>query len=217
MSEKSISERAKETLKWIQKEQQTNGLGMVELAKIPDQNATRYLLRTGDIYEPQQGMIKSSAEPENEESGASGLADHKPWIWRTPKPKNKNDKPEPYEFLSYLDWEVLPSAVAEALRPMGFTGDPYLYEGYSYRKMAGGALRRKMVGTHSKEALLAELKLKEDRSEEEWAKFEADLDDRIAEFKGKYKQFPEVQICPGIVYYPRDGSFRFLEKDEKET
>jgi hypothetical protein len=182
---------------------------MVESTNIPDQNALRYLLRAGDVYEPQQGMIKSSAEPESEESGTSGLPDHKPWIWRTPKPKNKNDKPEPYEFLPYPDWEVLPSAVAEALRPMGFADAPYLYEGYSYRKMAGGALRRKMVGTHSKEAMLSELKLNDNRSEEEWAKFEQDIDDKIAEYRGKYKQCPEVQICPNIVYYPKDGSFSF--------
>ena len=37
MSEKSISERAKETLKWIQKEQKTNGEGMIEFNKVPDQ------------------------------------------------------------------------------------------------------------------------------------------------------------------------------------
>jgi len=209
MSEKSISERAKETLKWIQKEQKTNGLGMVESTNVPDQNALRYLLRAGDVYEPQHGWIKSSAEPENEESASSGLPDHRPWNWRTPKHKNKKDKPEPYEFLPYPDWEVLPSAVAEALRPMGFADVSYLYEGYSYRKMAGGALRRKMIGTHSKEAMLSELKLKDNRSEEKWAKFEQDIVDKIAEYKGKYKQCPEVQICPNIVYYPKDGSFSF--------
>ncbi len=159
-------------------------------------------------------MIKSSAEPESEESGSSGLPDHKPWIWRTPKPKNKNDKPEPYEFLPYPDWEVLPSAVAEALRPMGFADSPYLYEGYSYRKMAGGALRRKMVGTHSKEAIIAELILKDNRCEEDWAKFKKEIDDKTAEYKGKYKQCPQVQICPDIVYYPKDGSFSFAEKEE---
>ena len=219
MSEKSISERAKETLKWIQKEQQTNGLGMVDLAKVPDQNAVRYLLRISDVFEPQQGMIKSSLEPENEESTSdtSGLADHKPWVWRTPKPKSKNDKPEPYEFLPYPDWSILPSVVADALRSMSFADAPYLYEGYSYRKMAGGALRRKMLGTHSKEALLAELKLKESRTEEEWAKFKADLDDKIAENKGKYKQCPEVQICSGIMFYPKDGSFGFIKEEKAST
>ena len=100
---------------------------------------------------------------------------------------------------------------------MGFADAPYLYEGYSYRKMAGGALRRKMIGTHSKEAMLAELKLKDNRSEEEWTKFEQDIDDKIAEYKGKYKQCPEVQICPNIVYYPKDGSFSFIEKEETST
>ena len=74
MSEKSISERAKETLNWIQKEQKANGEGMVESVKVPDQGALRFLLRQGDVYEPQQGMIKSSAEPESEESGTSGLS-----------------------------------------------------------------------------------------------------------------------------------------------
>ncbi len=58
MSEKSISERGKETLKWIQREQKTNGLGMVELDKVPDQAATRFLLRKGDVFEPQQGMVQ---------------------------------------------------------------------------------------------------------------------------------------------------------------
>jgi len=214
MSEKSISEVRKETLKWIQREQKTNGVGMVEFASVPNQNALRYLLRTGDVFEPQEGMIKSSVEAENEELGSSGLPDHKPWVWRNPKPKSKNDHPEPYEFLSYPDWSVLPNAVAEALRPMGFADDPYLFEGYSYRKMAGGALRRKMVGTHSKDAMIADLKFRENRSEAEWAKFEEDLDDKIADYKGKSKQFPEVEICSGIVYYPKDGSFSFMkEKD----
>ena len=214
MSEKSVSERAKETLKWIQKEQKASGEGMVESAKVPDQGALRFLLRSGDVFEPQAGMVKSSVEPENEEAAPSEFPDHKPWVWRTPKPKSKNDKPEPYEFLSYPDWEVLPNAVAEGLRGMGFSDPPYLYEGYSYRKMAGGALRRKMVGTHSKEAMLAELKLKENRSEAEWAKFVEDLEDKIAEFRGKYKQCPEVQVCPGVVYFPKDGSFSFQEKNE---
>jgi len=210
MSEKSITERAKETQNWIQKEQKASGEGMVESAKIPDQGALRYLLQTGDVYEPMPGMVKSSVEPEESASSASEFPDHKPWIWRTPKPKNKKDKPAPYEFLPYPDWEVLPSAVAVALRPMGFADGAYLYEGYSYRKMAGGTLRRKMVGTHSKEAIITELKLKNNRSEEEWAKFEQDIDNKIAEYKGKYKQCPEVQICSNIIYYPKDGSFSFI-------
>jgi hypothetical protein len=217
MSEKSIQERGEETLKWIQREQKTSGLGMVEYAKVPDQGALRFLLRSGDVFEPQQGMIKSSVEAEKEEEGVSGFTDNKPWVWRTPKPKSKNDKPEPYEFLQYPDWEALPSAVAEALRGMGFADDPYLYEGYSYRKMAGGALRRKMVGTYSRAAMLAELRLTENRSEAEWTKFEGELDDKIAMYRGKYKQFPDVQICQGIVFFPKDGSFSFLEKDKKDT
>jgi hypothetical protein len=210
VSEKSISDRAKETLKWIQREQKANGLGMVESAKVPDQNALRFLLRRGDVFEPQQGMVKSTVEPEDEKSE---FPDHAPWIWRTPKPKRKGDVPEPYEFLSYPDWGVLPSVVADALRSMGFAGEPYLFEGYSYRKMAGGALRRRMVGTHSKEELLAELKQKEARSEAEWGEFEQKIDEVVAECRGKYKQYPEVQVCPGVVHYPKDGSFSFVEKE----
>lgn len=217
MSEKSISERAKETLKWIQKEQKTNGLGMVESGTVPDQNALRYLLRSGDVFEPQQGMIKSSTETEPEESEAASGAfpDHAPWVWRTPKPKRKGDVPEPYEFLAYPDWEVLPIAVGEALRPMGFADDPYLYEGYSYRKMAGGALRRKMIGTHSKEGLLGELKLT--CRDEELAMVEKEIEGKVAQYKGKYKEFPQVQVCPDIVYYPKDGSFSFIEKTHQKA
>jgi hypothetical protein len=209
MSEKSISERGKDTLKWILKEQQTSGLGMVECAKVPDQGALCSLLRSGDVFEPQAGMVKSSVEPEPEESSAiSGqLPNHAPWVWKTPKPKRKGDQPEPYEFLAYPDWSVLPSAVAEALRGMGFSGDPYLYEGYSYRKMTGGALRRKMIGKHSKEELLAELKLT--CSDKEYAKLKQTIEDKVAEFKGKYKEFPEVKVSLGILYYPKDGSFCF--------
>ena len=211
MSEKSISERGKETLNWIQKEQVTNGLGMVESTKIPDQGAFRYLLRTGEVFEPQSGMVKSTEEPKPHESvaGASEFSDHAPWIWKTPKPKSKNDKPEPYEFLSYSDWNVLPSIVAEALRSMGFSGNPYLYQGYSYRKMAGGTLRRKMIGTHSKEELLGELKLI--YSSEEVAKVEKEIEAKISEFHGKYKDFPKVEVCSGIVYYPKDGSFLLIK------
>ncbi len=212
MSGKSISERGKETLKWIQREQKASGMGMVESGKVPDQGALLFLLRKGDVFEPQAGIVKSSMEPEPEESAATEFSDHKPWVWRTPKPKSKNDKPEPYEFLPYPDWDVLPSAVAEALRGMGFADGPYLFEGYSYRKMAGGALRRRMMGTHSKEVLLAELKLT-CRTDEEYAKFERDIDNAITEYKGKYKQCPEVQIYPNIVYYPKDGSFSVIEKE----
>jgi hypothetical protein len=119
--------------------------------------------------------------------------------------------PEPYEFLAYPDWSVLPSTVAEALRGMGFAGDPYLFEGYSYRKMAGGALRRKMIGTHSKEELLAELKLT-CTSEEEWAELKQQIEDKVAEYRGRYKEYPEVQVYEGIVFYPKDCSFRFTQK-----
>jgi hypothetical protein len=186
---------------------------MVEFAKVPDQGAVRYLLRMGDVFEPQPGMIKSSVEPPAEEAsaesgaGASEFADHAPWVWKTPKPKSKKDKPEPYEFLAYHDWSVLPSVVAEKLRGMGFAGDPFLYEGYSYRKMAGGALRRKMIGTHSKEDLLTEFKLKENHSDEEYTKFVEKVDCVISEYKGRYKEHSQVQVCPGIVFYPKDGSF----------
>jgi hypothetical protein len=215
MSQKPISERAKETLTWIQREQKSCGLGMVEFAKVPDQGAVRYLLRMGDVFEPQPGMIKSSVEPPAEEASAEAsgggleFVDHAPWAWKTPKPKSKKDKPEPYEFLAYPDWNVLPSVVAEALRGMGFAGDPFLYEGYSYRKMMGGALRRKMIGTHSKEALLTEFKLKETLSDAEYEEFAKKVDCTISEFKGKYKEHPQVQVCPGIVFYPKDGSFSF--------
>jgi hypothetical protein len=185
---------------------------MVESAKVPDLDALRFLLRSGDVFEPQQGMVKSSAEPETEESAASEFPDHKPWVWKTPKPKSKNDKPEPYEFLAYPEWDVLPNAVAEALRGMGFADAPFLFEGFSYRKMAGGALRRKIVGKYSKAEVLAELKLRDNRSYAEWVEFEKELDEKILDYKGKYKQFPEVEVCPGIMYYPKDGSFSFIEK-----
>ena len=64
------------------------------------------------------------------------------------------------EFLPYPDWSIPPSVVADALRGMSFADACYLYEGYSYRKIAGGALRRKMFGTHFKEAFIAELNIK---------------------------------------------------------
>lgn len=208
MAEKTIQERSKETLKWVQREQQTNGLGMVEYAIVPDQGALRFLLRSGDVFEPQEGMIKSSAEPESEKS-LGALPNHGPWVWKTPKPKRKGDVPEPYEFLPYPDWSVLPSLVAEGLRGMGFSGDPYLYEGYSYRKMAGGALRRKMVGTHSKEELLAELKLT--LTDEEYKKLKQNIEDKVTEYKGKYKEFPQIEISSDITYYPKDGSFSFKQ------
>jgi hypothetical protein len=88
--EKTIQERSKETLKWIQKEQQNSGLGMVEFEKVPDQGAARYLLRSGDIFEPQAGMVKSTAEPEPEQpsgaaEGESGMPNHAPWVWKTPE------------------------------------------------------------------------------------------------------------------------------------
>jgi len=186
MAEKPISERAKQTLKWIQSEQKANGLGMAEFAKVPDQGALRFLLRKGDAFEPQEGMVKSAVEPEPEEGVE--FPDHRPWVWKTPKPKKKGDMPEPYEFLGYPDWDAMPSVVAEALRNTGFAARPYLYEGYSYRKMAGGALRRKMVGTHSKESLLAELKKREDKSGEDWKKFEEEFDEKVAGNRGKGKQ-----------------------------
>lgn len=207
MSEKSMPERAKETLSWIQQEQKASGLGMVEATRVPDQAALRYLLRMGDVFEPQPGMVKSTVEPPPEQGAEGEFPDHSPWVWRTPKPKSKKDKPEPYEFLAYADWNVLPSVVAEALRGMGFTDDPFLYEGYSYRKMAGGALRRKMIGTHSKEELLATFKLRKNFSEEEYKEFVEKVERVIAESRGKYKEHPQVEVCDGVVYYPKDGSF----------
>jgi hypothetical protein len=211
MSEKSIQERSKETLKWIQKEQRASGLGMIESAKVPDKEALRFLLRSGDVFEPRTYMVKSSVEPEPEESttGIGELPNNTPWVWKTPKPKRKGDLPEPYEFLPYPDWSVLPNVVAEGLRDMGFSGDPYLYDGYSYRKMAGGALRRKMIGTHSKGELLAELKLK--CANEEYSKLKQDIESKVAEYRGKYKEFFQVEVSAGIVYYPKDGSFSFKE------
>ncbi len=205
MVEKSIQERGKETLKWVQREQQEGGLGMVEATKVPDQGALRFLLRSGDVFEPQAGMVKSSAEDEESTTDSSGLPNHAPWVWKTPKPKRKGDLPEPYEFLSYPEWTILPSIVAEKLRGMGFSGDPYLYEGYSYRKMAGGALRRKMVGTHSKEELLADLKLT--CNDGQYNKLKQTIEGKVAEYKGKYKVFPQVEVSEGIVYHPKDGSF----------
>ncbi len=178
---------------------------MVEFAKIPDQDALHFLLRKGDVYEPQQGMIKSSVEPEPEEPSTE-FPNHKPWVWKTPKPKKKGDVPEPYEFLAYPDWDALPSKVAEALRGMGFADPPFLYEGYSYRKMAGGALRRKMIGTHSKEELLAELK-QTCKTDKEFGIFKQKIEDTITAYGGKGKQVTEVHVCPGIMYYPKDGSF----------
>ncbi|MDR0373184.1 MAG: hypothetical protein LBI79_06475 [Nitrososphaerota archaeon] len=214
MTEKSISERGVEMLKWIQKEQKTNGLGMVEFDRIPDQHAVRFLLRKGDLFEPQQGMIKSTSEPESDGEVAGEFQDHKPWVWRTPKPKKKGDVPEPYEFLSYSDWSVLSSAVTEALRGMGFSGAPFLYEGYSYRKMAGGALRRKLIGTHSKEVLIAELKLM-GKTESELVELEQKIEETIVACRDKGKEATEAQISTGIVYYPKDGSFSL--KDTKEA
>ena len=208
MSEKSISERAKDTLKWIQKEQQKSGLGMVESGKVTDQAALRCLLRMGDIFEPQSGMIKSTVEPQLEDDSEHKFPDHSPWEWRTPKPKRKGDKPEPYEFLSYPEWSVLPSVVAEALRGMGFSGAPFLYEGYGYRKMAGGALRRKMIGTHSKVEVLAELKLT-CQSDQEYTKLERKIEATLEEYAGKGKEVAEVPLGDSIVYYPKDGSFSF--------
>jgi len=209
MPEKSIPERGKETLQWIQNAQRTNGLGMVDFTQIPDPEATRFLLRRGDVFEPTQGMIKSTVEPENAQNlfSQDAFPEHAPWVWRTPKPKRKGETPEPYEFLAYPDWSVLPSAVAEALRSMGFADVPYLYEGYSYRKMAGGTLRRKMLGSYSKEQLLTVLKLKENPSEAEWTKLESDINNAVRESQSKDKLVPEVQIAPGIIYYPKDGSF----------
>ena len=212
MSEKTISERSVETLKWIQREQKANGLGMVELNRIADQSAVRFLLRRGDVFEPQQGMIKSASEPEPENAPTGEFPDHKPWVWRTPKPKRKGDMPEPYEFLSYPDWDALPSTVAEALRGMGFSGAPFLYEGYSYRKMAGGALRRKMIGTHSKETLIAELNLM-GRTHEELTELEQKINTIITDCRGKSKEITKVPISADIIYHLKDNSFSL--KDTK--
>jgi hypothetical protein len=152
-------------------------------------------------------MIISIVEPDLQEPAVDAeFADHKPWVWRTPKPKRKGDVPEPYEFLPYPEWSVLPAAVSEALRGMGFSGYPYLYEGYSYRKMAGGALRRKMVGTHSKDELLAELKLT-CQSEDEWAVVKREIEEKVEQNRGRGKQCPEVEVIEGVMYYPKDGSF----------
>ena len=213
MSKKPISERAKDTLKWIQKEQQQNGLGMVESSKVSDQAALRCLLRIGDIFEPQAGMVKSTVEPQHEDDVDSDFPDHSPWEWRTPRPKRKGDIPEPYEFLAYPEWNVMPSVVAETLRGMGFSGPPFLYEGYGYRKMMGGALRRKMIGTHSKVELLAELKLT-CQSDEEYTKLERKIEAVVKKYGGKGKEVTEVPVDESIVFFPKDGSFTLKKQVE---
>jgi hypothetical protein len=92
---------------------------------------------------------------------------------------------------------------AEALEH-GFLCDPYL-ERYSYRKMMGGALRRKMIGELSQEELLAEAQLT-CQTQEEFEEFKRELEEKVAEYRGKYKEFPEVKIGD-VMFYPKDGSF----------
>jgi hypothetical protein len=76
--------------------------------------------------------------------------------------------------------------------------------------MAGGALRRKMIGTHSKEGLIGELKLT--CSEDEIAWLTQEIEGKVEAYRGKYKDHPEVEVSPGVMYYPKDGSFSFKEK-----
>ena len=71
-----------------------------------------------------------------------------------------------------------------------------------------------MIGTYSKEEMLAELKLT--CQTKEWVKLKQEIDEKVAEYKGKYKETPQVQIGPNIVYYPKDGSFRFLKQTETQ-
>ena len=57
MSEKSVSRAWKRNVSF-QREQKTNGVGMVKFDSVPNQNALRYLLRKGDVFEPQEGRGK---------------------------------------------------------------------------------------------------------------------------------------------------------------
>ena len=64
------------------------------------------------------------------------------WEPRLPKPKNKKDKPIPYEYLNFASVSVSSDILAK-LNKEGF-GIRIIVNGYKYWLMAGGIGRRKI-------------------------------------------------------------------------
>ena len=117
----SLQERAHKLLSTIKDTTSTS--------EIQDKAALNYLLSKGDLIEPLEGYIKPTQTITTE------------WEIRTPKPKRKGDTPIPYEFLSFSNLTSDFTEIAKKCREVGF-GVSVEKEGYNYKLIAGGIMRR---------------------------------------------------------------------------
>lgn len=111
-----------------------------KISDISNQKTLRKLLIDGKAYSPQEGYVVATTPvtgklqaPQPKEEGV--------WETRMPKTKRKGETPEPYEFCPYTKYSELPSDILSLTREVTFT-DYIEHEGYKYKKIAGGVMRR---------------------------------------------------------------------------
>ncbi len=107
---------------------------------VENQKTLRKLLIEGKAYSPQEGYVVATtpltSENQTELPKETGV-----WETRTPKPKHKGDVPIPYEFCSYTNYAELPSDILRITREVSFT-EWIEFDGYKYKRIAGGVMRR---------------------------------------------------------------------------
>jgi hypothetical protein len=102
----------------------------------------RKLLIEGKAYSPQEGYVVATNSVSNENIQIISIKDEDTvWETRTPKPKHKGDLPIPYEFCAYTKYAELSSEILRITREASFT-EWIEHDGYKYKKIAGGVMRR---------------------------------------------------------------------------
>jgi hypothetical protein len=117
---------------------------ITKINDVADQKTLRKLLINGKAYSPQEGYVvatNAANNPFNKEPQQFLDKEETIWETRTPKPKHKDDQPNPYEFCAYTKYAELPSDILRITRDVTFT-EWIEYDGYKYKRIAGGVMRR---------------------------------------------------------------------------
>ncbi len=116
---------------------------LTKISDVTDQKMLRKLLIEGKAYCPQEGYVVATVECNlsTDETQPLSVKDETVWEVRTPKPKHKGDKPIPYEFCAYTKYAELPSDILRITRDVSFT-EWVEHDGYKYKRIAGGIMRR---------------------------------------------------------------------------
>jgi hypothetical protein len=119
---------------------------LTKVSEVKDQKVLRKLLMESKAYSPQEGYVIATTpiitEEENPPQTSSALKEEEGiWETRTPKPKHKGDLPIPYEFCAYTKYAELPSDILRVTREVSFM-EWIEHNGYKYKRIAGGVMRR---------------------------------------------------------------------------